>query len=131
MVPVSEGKSNRVWVLAEQRLGELQEVSLELVGWGRKLADRLSGELGALLFGDNAAELASELSNYGADKVYFINDRPLTGYPPEAYTEALATLATEQNPAVILFGATVFGRDLAARLAARAGFRLHRSGGKR
>jgi electron transfer flavoprotein alpha subunit len=119
MVPVSEGKSNRVWVLAEQRLGELQEVSLELVGWGRKLADRLNGELSALLFGDNAAGLASELSSYGADKVYFIDDRPLTGYPPEAYTEALATLANEQNPAVILLGATVFGRDLASRLAAR------------
>jgi electron transfer flavoprotein alpha subunit len=119
MVPVSEGKSNRVWVLAEQKLGELPEVSLELVGWGRKLADRLNGELSALLFGDNAAGLASELSSYGADKVYFINDRPLTGYPPEAYTEALATLATEQTPTVIMLGATVFGRDLASRLAAR------------
>jgi len=116
---VSEGKSNGVWVLAEQRLGELQEVSLELVCRGRKLADRLDEELSALLFGDNAAGLASDLSSYGADKVYLINDRPLTGYPPEAYTEALSTLATEQNPGVILFGATVFGRDLASRLAAR------------
>jgi len=116
---VSEGKSNGVWVLAEQKLGELQEVSLELVCWGRRLADRLDEELSALLFGDNAAGLASELSSYGADKVYVINDRPLTGYSPEAYTEELATLATEQSPAVILFGATVFGRDLASRLAAR------------
>lgn len=116
---MSEDNYKGVWVLAEQRLGELQEVSLELVCWGRKLADRLDEELDALLFGDNAAGLASELYHYGADKVYFINDRPLTGYPPEEYTEALATLATEQKPAVILFGATVFGRDLASRLAAR------------
>jgi electron transfer flavoprotein alpha subunit len=119
MVPVSEDNYNGVWVLAEQRLGELQEVSLELVCWGRKLADRLDEELSALLFGDNAAGLASDLSRYGADKVYVINDQPLTGYPPEAYTEALLTLATEQTPGVILFGATVFGRDLASRLAAR------------
>jgi electron transfer flavoprotein alpha subunit len=116
---MSEGNYNGVWVLAEQRLGELQEVSLELVGWGRKLADRLNEELSALLFGDNAAGLASELSCYGADKVYIINDQSLTGYPPEAYTEALLTFATEQTPGVILFGATVFGRDLASRLAAR------------
>jgi electron transfer flavoprotein alpha subunit len=119
MVPVSEGNYNGVWVLAEQRLGELQEVSLELICWGRKLADGLNEELSALLFGDNTAGLASELSSYGADKVYSINDRSLTGYPPEAYTETLTTLATEQTPAVILFGATVFGRDLASRLAAR------------
>jgi len=116
---VSEGNYNGVWVLAEQRLGELQEVSLELICWGRKLADGLNEELSALLFGDNTAGLASELSSYGADKVYSINDRSLTGYPPEAYTETLTTLATEQTPAVILFGATVFGRDLASRLAAR------------
>ena len=121
MVLVSEGNYNYngVWVLAEQKLGELQEVSLELVCWGRKLADSLDEELSALLFGDNAAGLASELSRYGADKVYVINDRSLIGYLPEAYTEALSTLATEQTPAVILFGATVFGRDLASRLAAR------------
>jgi electron transfer flavoprotein alpha subunit len=120
MAPVSEDNYKGVWALAEQRLGELQEVSLELVCWGRRLADSLNEELSVLLFGDNdATDLASELSRYGADKVYFINNRPLTGYPPEEHTEALATMATEQNPAVILFGATVFGRDLASRLAAR------------
>jgi electron transfer flavoprotein alpha subunit len=119
MVPVSEGNYKGVWILAEQRQGELQEVSLELVCWGRKLADRFDEELSALLFGDNAARLAPDLSRYGADKVYVINDQPLTGYPPEAYTEALSTLATKQTPGVILFGATIFGRDLASRLAAQ------------
>jgi electron transfer flavoprotein alpha subunit len=119
MVPVSEGNYNGVWVVAEQRLGELQAVSLELVCWGRKIADKLDEELSALLFGDNTAGLAAALSHYGADKVYIIDDRPLMGYPPEAYTEALSTLATEQTPGVILFGATVFGRGLASRLAAR------------
>jgi electron transfer flavoprotein alpha subunit len=119
MVLVSEGNYNGVWVVAEQRLGELQEVSLELVCWGRKIADALDEELSALLFGDNAPANAGALSQYGADKVYIVNDRPLTGYPPETYTEALSTLIKEQAPKVLLFAATVFGRDLASRLAAR------------
>ena len=116
---MSEGNYNGIWVLAEQRQGELQEISLELVCWGRKIADKLNEELCALLFGDDIAGLASDLSRYGADKVYIISDRSPIGYPPEAYTEALSTLITEQAPRVILFGATVFGRDLASRLAAR------------
>jgi len=119
MVPVSEGNYNGVWVLAEQRQGELQEVSLELVCWGRKIADKLDEELCALLFGDNIAGLAVALSHYGADRVYIIDDRPLTGYPSEAYTEALSTLIKEQAPKVVLFAATSFGKDLAPRLAAR------------
>ncbi|RXM59346.1 electron transfer flavoprotein subunit alpha, partial [Clostridium tetani] len=41
-----------VWVFAEQRDGELQKVSLELLGKGREIADKLGVELTALLLGN-------------------------------------------------------------------------------
>jgi electron transfer flavoprotein alpha subunit len=72
MVPVSEGNYNGGWVLAEQRQGELQEVSLELVCWGRKIADKLNEELCALLFGDDIAGLAAALSHYGTDTPFLV-----------------------------------------------------------
>lgn len=105
--------------MAEQRQGELQEISLELVCCGREIADKLSEELCAVLFGKDTAGIPAALSHYGADKVYVINDSPLKGYPAEAYTEALSTLITEQTPRIVLCGATSFGKDLASRLAAR------------
>ena len=36
---------NGVWVFAEQRNGELQKVSLEILGEGRRLADELGVNL--------------------------------------------------------------------------------------
>ena len=42
-----------VWVFAEQREGELQKVSLELLGEGRRQADKLGVKLTALLLGSN------------------------------------------------------------------------------
>ena len=52
----NEGKANLdqyrgVWVFAEQRDGELRNVSLELLGKGRELADTLGVELTAILLG--------------------------------------------------------------------------------
>ena len=53
-----------VWVFAEQREGELQKVSLELLGEGRRQADKLGVKLTALLLGDNVAHLADELAKH-------------------------------------------------------------------
>ncbi|GAB5990540.1 hypothetical protein OPLHCY645_27320 [Clostridium tetani] len=58
-----------VWVFAEQRDGELQKVSLELLGKGREIADKLGVELTALLLGNKIDSIAEELVAYGADKV--------------------------------------------------------------
>ena len=52
-----------VWVFAEQREGELQKVSLELLGEGRKIADKLGVKLTALLLGDNVKALADTFGN--------------------------------------------------------------------
>ena len=64
-----------VWVFAEQREGELQKVSLELLGEGRRQADKLGVELTAVLLGNNVAELADTLAKHGADKVLVAEDK--------------------------------------------------------
>ena len=58
-----------VWVFAEQRDGELQKVSFELLGKGREIADKLGEELTAVLLGDKTDDMAKELVAFGADKV--------------------------------------------------------------
>ncbi len=58
-----------VWVFAEQRDGELQKVSFELLGKGREIADKLGVELTAVLLGDKTDDMVKELVAYGADKV--------------------------------------------------------------
>ena len=65
---------NGVWVFAEQREGELQKVSLELLGEGRRQADKLGVELTAVLLGNNVAGLAEAMLGAGKGKnvVYYI-----------------------------------------------------------
>lgn len=108
-----------VWVFAEQREGELQKVSLELLGEGRKIADKLGVKLTALLLGDNVKALAETLGKHGADEVLVAESELLKNYTTDGYTKVICDLASERKPGIVFIGATFIGRDLGPRVAAR------------
>ncbi len=110
-----------IWVIAEQRGGELRKVSLELVSEGRCLADAMGQPVTAILLGFHIREKAAELGKYGADKVIVADDHRLATYTTDAYVSVLAQLAQDNEPAIILLGATAQGKELSGRLAARLG----------
>jgi electron transfer flavoprotein alpha subunit len=62
-----------IWVFAEQRNGELHEVSLELLGKARELADQANSIVIAVLLGHKIKFLAQTLINYGADSVIVVD----------------------------------------------------------
>lgn len=102
-----------VLVFTEIKDGKLKKVSREALSIGRKLAEAAGGDLVA--FATDAAA-AEEAGRYGAKKVYVA---AAGAYSTEPYTAALAQVAGDVQPSVILFGGTSDGRDLAPRLAAR------------
>lgn len=108
-----------VWVFGEQREGEISQVVYELIGEGRKLADKLNQDLCVALLGSNLSEKARELIDYSVDKVYLIDDANLEKYNDEYYTAAMTDVITEYKPSIILLGATAMGRSLGPRIAAR------------
>lgn len=108
-----------VWVFAEQREGELQKVSLELLGEGRKIADKLGVKLTALLLGNNVKSLADTLGRHGADEVLVAESSLLQHYTTDGYTKIICDLANDRKPGIIFIGATFIGRDLGPRVAAR------------
>ena len=108
-----------VWVFAEQREGQLQKVSLELLGEGRRVADKLGVKLTALLLGHNVEGLAKTLGEHGADEVLVADDKNLEHYTTDAYTKVICDLANERKPGILFVGATFIGRDLGPRIAAR------------
>jgi electron transfer flavoprotein alpha subunit len=108
-----------VWVYAEHRDGIPARVSLELLGVGRVLAERLGVELAAIVVGEEVSLLAEEMIYWGADTV-IVADDPIAGnYRTEVYTRIIADQALRRRPDVLLVGATATGRDLAPRIAAR------------
>jgi electron transfer flavoprotein alpha subunit len=112
-----------VWVFIEQLEGDLTRttLSLEMLGEGRKLADKLGTELVAFLLGYHVKKLAEELIHYGADKVLVADDPVLMNYRTGHYTDIICREALDRKPAILLVGASPVGRDLAPRIA----FRLH------
>lgn len=108
-----------VWVFAEQREGNLLNVGLELLGEGRKIADKLGVELTAVLLGHRIEALAGRLIKYGADRVIYAEHELLATYTTDAYTGVICELINERKPEIMLLGATSTGRDLAPRISAR------------
>lgn len=106
-----------VWVFIEQNEGEIEGVSLELLGAGRKLADKLEVPLAGVLLGDEIRHLANKVIYYGADEVYVIDHPVLKDYRTESYMKGVNLLAQKYKPEIFLYGATPNGKDLASAVA--------------
>jgi electron transfer flavoprotein alpha subunit len=109
-----------VWVFIEYEHGEIHPVSLELLGEGRKLANKLGVELAGVLLGGNRAalqEAAVQVWEHDADLVYICADPVLEHYRNEPYTKVMTDLVNTYQPEIVLLGATVLGRDLAGAVA--------------
>jgi electron transfer flavoprotein alpha subunit len=114
---IGVNRRGEVWVFGEQHAGVLSEVPLELMSKGRRLADTLGVKLGALVLGDGVNGLAPKLFQYGADKVY-VAEHPLLGhYQTNSYAKVIFDLIHKYEPQIVLYGATITGRDLAPRIA--------------
>jgi electron transfer flavoprotein alpha subunit len=108
-----------IFVITEQRDGELRKVSFEAVSEGRRLADGLGTQLTAVVLGSGVEGLAAQLDKYGPDKILVADDPALADYTTDGYTNVVVELIRAADPVAILLGATMQGKDLAGRLAAR------------
>jgi len=108
-----------VLVYIEQRNREIQKVSIELLGKGKEIADKLGEKLSAVIIGYDVKNLAQELIYYGAERVIVVDDKILENFITEPYTKALTAVINDEKPEVVLVGATSIGRDLAPRVSAR------------
>jgi electron transfer flavoprotein alpha subunit len=106
-----------VWVFAEQHKGQVASVVYELLGEGRKLADRLKQPLAAVLWGSNVQQAAQELIQHGADEVYLADDPLLADFHDDSYAQLLTELIREYKPNIVLTGATAVGRSFIPKVA--------------
>ena len=113
---IEPNKQGEVWVFAEQEDGQLNEVSLELAGKARELADRLGVKVGAVLAGWNVRDLSHTLIAHGVDTVYHVRDAQLEYYRTLTYSRVMCDLIAKHKPQIVIFGATPLGRDLAPRV---------------
>ena len=106
-----------VWVFIEEKDGVIPSVSLELLGAGRKLANKRGVELAGILIGENIKHLAKTVFEYGADITYVYDQPIFKHYRTESFMKALLECANKYKTEIILFGATSTGKDLASAVA--------------
>jgi electron transfer flavoprotein alpha subunit len=106
-----------VWVFIEQKDDVIASVSLELLGAGRKLADKRGVELAGILIGENVKHLTKTVFEAGADTVYVYDQPIFKHYRTETYMKALLDCSAKHKPEIILYGATSMGKDLASAVA--------------
>ncbi|MFB6153180.1 MAG: electron transfer flavoprotein subunit alpha/FixB family protein [Halodesulfurarchaeum sp.] len=110
-----------VWIYLETDDGTVQNVSWEMLGKGREIADELDSTVTALIAG-TAGEiegLSERAIARGADRVIEIQHDLLDTYRPETFADAVEEVVRDGDPRMLLLGATHNGVDLAGRLAVR------------
>ncbi len=108
-----------IWVVAEIIENKIRPVTFELLGRAVQLADRLRGNVAAVLMGHHVAQHASALAAYGADVIFKADRHELERYATEPFSTVLSHAIRQYSPYAVLIPSTANGRDLAPRVAAR------------
>jgi len=109
-----------ILVYAESRGGDFRKVAFEAVTAGRALADKVGGEVHAIVCGPSGiAAKAEQLAKYGADAVVVVEHAGFASYAREAVAATVAARAKSGGYRAVLLGFTAQGRDLGPRLAAK------------
>lgn len=104
-------------VLVEHSKNQIAQVTYELLGVARQLADSSDMRVSALLIGAGVQEMVDDLINCGADTVHVVDRVGLSFFIEENYAQIAYDIVRQLKPSIMLVGATTRGRGLSARLA--------------
>ena len=110
-----------VLACGETKDGVLDERTLEMIGAGKEIGDRLGVEVAVALLGDDLDGMAEEVSSFGADKVYKVVSPSLGTFAPELWVRALEELCRHIDPQIVLMLHSTTWMDVGPRLAFRLG----------
>ncbi|MCL5774078.1 MAG: electron transfer flavoprotein subunit alpha/FixB family protein, partial [Firmicutes bacterium] len=111
--------SKAIWVLAEHKDGHLSKVTLEMLSQAHRLSLESKAEISAILIGHKIDHLTELIKAYGANNIYVFDNADLEKYNIESYAGILSNLILKENPSILFMAATVHGKELSAKLAAR------------
>ena len=110
-----------ILVVAEQREGRLNRVSLETVRAAQSVAADTGWPVEAALVGAGLSGIASELAAAKLNKVYAVESPKLQHYTADAYVAALKQFVSDRKPRLVLMPHTYQVRDFAPKLATALG----------
>jgi electron transfer flavoprotein alpha subunit len=111
--------ANNILVVAEGRDHSLRKVSFELVTIATEMAKGMGGTVQAVVMGSNVGPCAELMAKTGVSQVYHADDPALEKWSPEVYGAVLAAIVRQAQPAIVLLGATGYGKELGGYVGAK------------
>jgi len=108
-----------VMVYCEVENQKVADISQELLSAGKRLAQKLGCPLEAMVFGSSLNGIESQIAPFGVDRLFVGNSMRLEPYRTLPHAALASSVLKEEDPQIVLFGATSVGRDLAPRLASK------------
>jgi electron transfer flavoprotein alpha subunit len=113
--------ADTILVIAEQREGKLNRVSLETITAAQAIAAETGWTVEGAVFGSGIAGIAGEIAGKKLAKVYAIESDKLAKYTPDGAVAALKDFITQKSPKLVLMPHTYQVRDFAPKLATALG----------
>ena len=114
---------SEILVLAEHRGGDLRDITFEMLGKARELADGSGGVVSAFALGSGVGGFAETLKDH-ADEVLVCDRDGLANFNSAVHQPVLADVVRSREPVLVMIGHTAFGVDLAPSLAIELGLPL-------
>jgi electron transfer flavoprotein alpha subunit len=108
-----------VLAFIEHAAGAPTMLSLEVLTMAARLAKETGESLEAVGIGPKTAAAAGMLSSYGVSTLHVADDPRLEDYAPSAWAHAIAELARQVNPDVVIGTASDRGGEVMAHVATR------------
>jgi electron transfer flavoprotein alpha subunit len=108
-----------VLILAEHLKGEIADITYEMLGIGRKLADDLKVPLHSIVFGKDSESIAMHLGV--SDSVFVLNNPQMDIPSPDVVSNILKGLNEQKAYSLVLIGGTNVSTGIGPKLSFRSG----------
>jgi len=114
---------SEIFVIVEHRLGEIRDITFEMLWKAGELAQKLSYTVTTIILGHELNSIVDNISDR-ADKIITFDDERLKNFNADIYKEILSGLIEESKPTLTLIGNTSWGMELAPCLSVKTGLPL-------
>ena len=104
-----------ILVVIEDSRGLMHRMSKEAIAGAQKIG----GNITALVIGDNADAISNELSSIALEKTLVVKHELVSSYNSDGYTEVIAQVIQSTEPDMVVIGHTYQTRDFMPRVSAR------------
>jgi electron transfer flavoprotein alpha subunit len=108
-----------VLLFAENSSGKFKKPVYEAASYGKELANKLGGELHALVLGAADADAIAQLGKYGVAKVHTVADARLNDFNDQVFAKAISAAAQAIGAKAVVMAQSYDGKAVAPRVAIR------------